>query len=152
MKLYALPVQSFEVPRWHSVECRVPPLAIGNFAQVSLQDFFPILATLRPKIPIRYFWPVCKQMGKIWKFSPGKSILLRTLHQWCVKFLSKIFYLFWPPYSRKFWFDIFSRGATSWYFWPVCNQNLCSVLSTMVWPFPFLSTFNQWCNQHGVKA
>ncbi len=35
-----------------------------------------------------------------------------TLHQWCVKFVNRIFYLFWRPYGRKFRFGIFDRDAT----------------------------------------
>ncbi len=39
-----------------------------------------------------------------------------TLHQWCVKFLSRIFYQFWLPYGQKFRFGTFNRVATKWYF------------------------------------
>ncbi len=30
-----------------------------------------------------------------------------TLRQWCRKFLSRNFYMFWPPYGWKFWFGTF---------------------------------------------
>ncbi len=37
--------------------------------KISLHDFWPVLVALRPKIPIRNFWPWCDQMRKIRKFS-----------------------------------------------------------------------------------
>ncbi len=59
-KLYTPLVQSSEVPAWHSAECRVP---LRHFApvvrKISFQNFLPLLANLRPKIPIRYFRPGC---------------------------------------------------------------------------------------------
>ncbi len=57
--------------------------ALWNFApvvrKVSLHDFLHVLATLRPKISIRYFQPRCDQMIKILKFSLRESISLRNL-------------------------------------------------------------------------
>ncbi len=100
---------------------------------VSLQEFLPTVAALWPKIPIRYFRPGCNQMGKIQNFSPG-VFCFGTLHQWCIKFISRIFYPFWPPYGRKFRFGTltgvrpdgtFDQGATrsyAWYFRLWCDQ------------------------------
>ncbi len=48
----------------------------------------------------------------------GATRRFATVYQWCIKFLSWIFYPFWLPYSRKFRFGTFDRGMTNWYFWP----------------------------------
>ncbi len=120
---------------------------LRNFApvvrKVSLQDFLPVLATLRSKIPTRYFRPQKgknrgKKLHAPWVQSPGVALdtlqsatpvrrtrevkfehfylerifCFRTWHQWCVKFLSRIFYPFWPPYIRKFRFGTFDWFAT----------------------------------------
>ncbi len=68
--------------------------------------------------------------------TPASALRIRfgTLHQWCVKFLSRIFYLFWAPHCRKLRIGLFDLLATKWCFWPACYQNLGSVLL--------------WCN-HG---
>ncbi len=145
------------------------------------------------------------KIGKIWKFWPEESIFFDTLRQWCVKFLSRTFYPFWPPYGQKFWFGIFDLGAnrwwvkfenydlrrvfcfgtlyqwyvkflsrtfypfwppygwkfqfgtfgwgaTSWYFWPWCNQKRCSVLSTVVWVFLYLRSLTSSVTSDGFTA
>ncbi len=74
----------------------------------------PILATLQPKIPIRYFWTWSDQKGQIQKFWTGESILVWNFTPLIVKFLSRVFYLFWLPYGQKFRFSTFNRGAARW--------------------------------------
>ncbi len=49
-------------------------------------------------------------------------IRFRTLRQWCVKFLPRIFYPFWARHSRKLRIGLFDRRATKWYFGPACDH------------------------------
>ncbi len=60
--------------------------------------------------------------------TPAFRIRFRTLRQWCVKFLPRMFYLFWVPHSRKLRIVLFDCRATKWCFWPPYDQNLCSVI------------------------
>ncbi len=75
-----------------------------------------VLSTLRSKIQIRYFQQGCDQMVKFKNFNLERVFCFGTLHQWCVKFLPRIFYPFWLPYGRKFRFGTLDRGVTKWYF------------------------------------
>ncbi len=88
---------------------------------------------------------------KFKNFDLERAFCFGILHQWCVKFLSRIFYPFWPPYSQKFQFGTFNRSATSWYFWLWCDQKLCSVLSIMVRVFLHLETLTSGATNGGIK-
>ncbi len=77
--------------------------------------------------------------------------LFGTLHQWCVKFLSRIFYPFWPPYGQKFRFGTFDQDVSSWYSWLWCGQKLCSVLSTMVRVFRYFGTLTSGTTNGGLR-
>ncbi len=112
-------------------------------AKVSLQEFLHVLADLWPKILIRYVNPkigkksrreTLRRTGAEFRSAtptPSKIqtfwhlervFFFETLHQWCRKFLSSIFYQFWPLYDRKFRFGTFDQGATIsllWYFRPM---------------------------------
>ncbi len=139
---------------------------------------------------------------KFKNFDLERVLSFGTLHQWCRKFLSRIFYMFWPPYGRKFRFSTFNpkTGKKSWRetlhttgaelqsaipalrtkpngqnlkfltwreYFPLelytngaesfssvfftcfdrsTAKNSDSVLSTGVQPFPYLGTFDQWCD------
>ncbi len=65
---------------------------------------------------------------KIENFDQERVFRFRTLCQWCVKFLPRIFYPYWAPHGQKLRIGRFDSGATKWYFWPACDQNLGSVL------------------------
>ncbi len=49
---------------------------------------------------------------KFKNFNPKRVFCFGTLNQWCVRFLSRIFYPFWTAYGQKFWFGYFDRCAT----------------------------------------
>ncbi len=53
---------------------------------------------------------------KLENFDLERVFSFGTLHQWCQKFLSGIFYTFWPPYGRKFQFGTCDpkTGKKSW--------------------------------------
>ncbi len=92
---------------------------------------------LWPKILIRYFRPRCDQMGQIQKCWRGKSISLWN---------------FTPVVHKVSLWDFLPilialrPKIPIWYFRPGCDQKPCSVLSTVAQPFPYLSTFDQWCD------
>ncbi len=50
----------------------------------------------------------------VWLQSATPALWIRfgTLCQWCVKCLTRIFYPFWVPHSRKLRFGLFDRRAT----------------------------------------
>ncbi len=55
-------------------------------------------------------------MGQIFKILTWRDF--GHLRQWSRKFLSTIYYTFWPPHSRKFRFDLFDQNATKWVKFP----------------------------------
>ncbi len=137
-------VQNSEMPGWYSAECRVPSLHFGILQQWCVKflsrNFLPVLATLRPKIPIRYFQPKCDQMGKIRKFLLGEGILLWNIAPVVCKvslqeFLpiltaknSNLVLVTWvQPVGT---FDQDATGSHVWYFRLSCDYFPISVLST----------------------
>ncbi len=83
---------------------------LWNFAQVigkvSLHDFLPLSAALRPKIPIRYLQPGCNQLvlliimrpkAVFGTFDCGASISLpRKFDKWCDQWRVKALVLLIP--------------------------------------------------------
>ncbi len=118
------PVQSFEVPGWHSAECRVPlwrfetlhqfyvkflSRNFSHFGRLTAENSDSVLLTSKrenrgEKTPL-------VQSSEVPGWHPALCRMphrhVATLYQWCVKFISRISYLFWPPYSRKFRFRYF---------------------------------------------
>ncbi len=124
-------MQSSEVRGWYSASERR-----GGILQPKCWD-----GTLQSATPAhRTRWVKTENYDQAIVFRFG------TLRQWCVKFLPRIFYPFWPLHSRKFRFGRFDHGATKWCFRPACDQNLGSVLLTIGRLFPYLGTFDQWCD------
>ncbi len=83
------------------------------------------------------FWPIwcdvpCwhrvqSAIPTLWLQSATPELRIRfgTLRQWCVKFLTRIFYSFWTPHSRKLRIGLFDHRATKIFvrsFWPLCDQ------------------------------
>ncbi len=57
---------------------------------------------------------------------PALWIRFGTLHQCCINFLSRIFYPFWAPHSRKLRIGLFHHCATKtwvWSFWGATGLN-----------------------------
>ncbi len=87
---------------------------------------------------------LCRMQGAIsalWLQSTTSALRFRfgTLRQWCVKFLSMIFYPFWALHDRKlqigFRFGLFDQGATKWVKFPnfspgesISDRNLTPVV------------------------
>ncbi len=97
------------------------------------------------------------------KFDLKRVFTFGTLHQWCVKFLSRIFYPFWPPYGWKFWFGTFDQDATSCifdhgatksfvrYFWSWCEYILISESWQVVRIYPYLRTLTSGATNGGLN-
>ncbi len=88
---------------------------------------------------VRYIWGATT--GQIFKILTWRDFV--PLHQWFQKIPSRIFYPFWAPHSWKLRIGLFHHSATKWCFWPASDQNLGSVLLTVVRLFPYLGTFDQ---------
>ncbi len=97
--------------------------------------------------------PIAKNSNSVlstWVRSDGKNSKIftwrvfcaGTSHQWCVKFPCSIFLPVLVTMPSK---------IPVHYFRPGCDQKPCSVLSTIVRLFPYLGTFDQWCDQWGLN-
>ncbi len=97
------------------------------------------------------FWPAATKT-RVWSFwvttmgQNFKMLTLRDSGQWSLQFSFSIFYPFWAPHGEKLRISLFDHWAIKWCFWPPCDQNLGSILLTVVRLFPYLSTFDQWCD------
>ncbi len=126
--------------------------------KVSSQDFLRILGNPQPKITNRFFDRRATKtwVRSFWGATMGQIFEILTwrnfgpLRQWSRKFPSRIFHSFWAPHSQKLQIGLSDRRATKRCFSLACDQNLGSVLLTVVRLFPYLGTFNQWCDNWGV--
>ncbi len=88
-----------------------------NFAPVVLKishlNFWLIFVALWPKIDIWFDQGVTRWV-KFENFDREGVFCFETSHQWCVKFLFRIFYPVWPFYGQKFRFGTFDWCATKW--------------------------------------
>ncbi len=101
--------------------------------KVSLQDFLRILAAHNRKFRSGLFDQCANKLVKFPNFSPRESILLGNLTPVVSKVSLQDFLLILAAHGRKFRFGLFDRRATIiWVrsFWPFCDYNPISVLST----------------------
>ncbi len=136
-------------------ECHPGTLySLQNFTpvvrKVSLQDFWPVLGSPQPRIMNGSFWPTCDQnLG---------SVLLTCDHGSNFRNFElerpRTFTPMVPKVSLQDFLPILGAPRTkitNRSFWLSGDQNLGSVLLTVVWLFPYLGTLDQWCDLLGVK-
>ncbi len=91
---------------------------------------------------VQSFWGAT--MRQIFKILTWRDF--RPLCQWSRKFPYRIFYPFWAPHGQKLQIGLFDWCLTKWCFWLAYDQNLDSILLTIVRLFPYRNTFDQWCD------
>ncbi len=124
---------------WWNLWCfewQVSPLLIRVTEWLTKWMFefrFPFWAPYSWNFRFGTFDQVATRWVKFENFDVERVFCFGTLYQWCVKFLSRIFYPFWPPYGQNFLFGTFDQGVTKnhvRYFRAWCDHFPISVLST----------------------
>ncbi len=103
--------------------------------KVFLQEFLPVLQPYSQKFWLGSLDHCATRWVTFVNVFLERVCFFGTLHQWCVTFLSRIFYPFWPSYGQKFWFSTFGHGATRWI--KFNNFHLQRVFC--------FGTLHQWC-------
>ncbi len=105
----------------------IPPGNFTHFCRPTVENLDSFLLTIVRPEPGITFWG-----ATIWLIFPNfyleREFRSRTWRQWSRKHPSWKFHPFWPPHGRKLRFGRFDRRASKWWFWPLCDQNPCSVV------------------------